>query len=148
MGVSKRHALRYRREPMANFIHTMFAPRLIRPLFWLLTVFTLTMAFLPKPPATPIDRFGDKFEHMLAFAVLTGVALVGWPQSRRWRIVVLLSVLGAMIEVVQLLPVLHRDSDWHDWAADTIAVVVAAVLVSPIVRVLRLDRAASTEPAE
>ena len=133
---------------MANLIHTVFGPRVVRPLFWLLTLFTLTMAFLPKPPATPIDQFGDKFEHMLAFAVLTGVALVGWPQSRRWRIVLLLSGLGAVIELVQEVPELHRDSDWHDWAADTLAIVAAAVMVSPIVHVLRLDRAAAAEPAE
>ena len=133
---------------MAKIIHTVFAPSLIRPLFWLLTVFTLTMAFLPKPPATPIDQFGDKFEHMVAFAVLTGVALIGWPQSRRWRIVLLLSALGAMIEVVQSIPMLHRDCDWHDWAADTIAVVVAAVVVSPIVRILRLGRSSAAEPAK
>ena len=133
---------------MANLIHTLFGPRVVRPLFWLLVLFTLTMAFLPKPPATPIDQFGDKFEHMLAFAVLTGVALVGWPQSRRWRIILLLSGLGAMIEFVQEIPDLHRDSDWHDWAADTLAIVAAAVMVSPIVRVLRLGRVETAVPAE
>ena len=133
---------------MANLIHTVFGPRVVRPLFWLLMLFTLTMAFLPKPPATPIDQFGDKFEHMLAFAVLTGVALVGWPQSRRWRIILLLSGLGAVIEFVQEIPDLHRDSDWRDWAADTLAIVAAAIVVSPIVRVLRLDRAPAPEPAE
>jgi VanZ family protein len=138
---------------MVNFVHALFGPRVMRPLFCLLTLFTLTMAFLPKPPATPIDQFGDKFEHMLAFAVLTAVALVAWPQSRRWRIILLLSGLGAMIEFVQEIPDLHRDSDWHDWAADTIAIVAAAVVVSPIVHVLRLDRtpapdAEQPEPAE
>ena len=133
---------------MANLIHTVFGPRVVRPLFWLLTLFTLTMAFLPKPPATPIDQFGDKVEHMVAFAVLTGVALIGWPQSRRWRIILLLSGLGAVIELVQEVPELHRDSDWHDWAADTLAIIAAAVMVSPIVRVLRLGRIESAEPAE
>lgn len=133
---------------MANLIHTVFGPRVVRPLFWLLTLFTLTMAFLPKPPSTPIDRFGDKIEHMVAFAVLTGVALIGWPQSRRWRIILLLSGLGGVIELVQEVPELHRDSDWHDWAADTLAIVAAAVMVSPIVRVLRLGRVTEPEPAE
>lgn len=133
---------------MANLIHTVFGPRVVRPLFWLLTLFTLTMAFLPRPPSTPIDRFGDKIEHMVAFAVLTGVALIGWPQSRRWRIILLLSGLGAVIELVQEVPELHRDSDWHDWAADTLAIIAAAVMVSPIVRVLRLGRVGSAEPAE
>jgi VanZ family protein len=114
---------------------------MMRPIFWLLTLFTLTMAFLPKPPATPIDQFGDKFEHMLAFAVLTSVALIAWPQARRWRIMLLLSALGAMIEVVQAIPVLHRDSDWHDWVADTLAILAAVVVVAPILRVLGLRQA-------
>lgn len=116
-------------------------------MFWLLTLFTLTMAFLPKPPKMPLDAYGDKVEHMAAFAVLTAVALIGWPQSRRWRIVLLLSALGAMIEFVQAIPALHRDSDWHDWAADTLAIVVAAVVVSPIVHVLRIGQPAP-DPAE
>lgn len=118
---------------MPTIIRTLLGRRVMRPVFCLLTLFTLTMAFLPKPPATPIDRFGDKFEHMVAFAVLTVAALIGWPQSRRWRIIVLLSALGGMIEVVQAIPVLHRDSDWHDWAADTAAIVVTALLISPLV---------------
>lgn len=116
-------------------------------MFWLLTLFTLTMAFLPKPPSVPLDAYGDKVEHMVAFAVLTAVALVGWPQSRRWRIIVLLSALGAMIEVVQAIPALHRDSDWRDWVADTLAIIAAAVVVSPIVHVLRIGRS-EPEPAE
>ena len=124
---------------MANLVLPFFSPRVMRPLFWLLTLFTLTMAFLPKPPATPIDQFGDKFEHMLAFSVLTTGASIGWPQTRRWRIIVLLSALGAMIEVVQAILALHRDSDWHDWVADTLAILVTAVLVSPILHMLRLS---------
>ena len=118
---------------MPNIVCTLLGPRVMRLMFCLLTLFTLTMAFLPKPPATPIDRFGDKFEHVLAFAVLTTAALIGWPQSRRWRIVVLLLALGGLIEVVQAVPVLHRDSDWHDWVADTVAIIATALLISPIV---------------
>ncbi|MBC7492694.1 MAG: hypothetical protein H7241_09655 [Novosphingobium sp.] len=133
---------------MVDFVQAVFGPRVMRPLFCLLTLFTLTMAFLPQPPATPIDKFGDKFEHMAAFAVLTAVALIAWPQSRRWRIILLLSGLGGLIEFVQEIPDLHRDSDWHDWAADTLAIVAAAVVVSPVVHVLRLDRTPAPEPAE
>lgn len=122
---------------MQRLLATVLNPRVIRPLFWLLLVFTLTMAFLPKPPSVPLDALGDKWEHMIAFATLTAVALVGWPESKRWRVVLLLSAIGAMIEVVQAIPDLHRDSDWRDWVADTGAILAAALVVSPIVLWLR-----------
>jgi MYXO-CTERM domain-containing protein len=38
-----------------------------------------------------------------------------------------------MIELVQTIPVLHRDGDWIDWAADTIA----AALVLGLAALLR-----------
>ena len=39
-----------------------------------------------------------------------------------------LSFLGALIEVAQAMPVLHRDCDIRDWAADTLAIVVVTVV--------------------
>jgi VanZ family protein len=85
------------------------------------------MALLPHPPHTPLDRYSDKFAHMLAFAVLAALALAGWPRVRSWRLIVALSAFGALIEVLQAIPVLHRDSQASDWVADTLA--IAAVLL-------------------
>lgn len=109
-------------------LETILSPRLMRPLFWLLGCFSLVMALLPKPPSTPIDRFGDKFEHMLAFAVLTVVARLGWPRTPIWIAAVLLSLDGAAIELLQTIPLLHRDSDPRDWVADTAAIALALLL--------------------
>ena len=100
----------------------------MRPLFWLLGSFSLVMALLPKPPSTPIDQFGDKFEHMLAFAVLTVVARLAWPRTPIWIAAVLLSLYGAAIELLQTIPALHRDSDPRDWVADTAAIALALLL--------------------
>ena len=58
-------------------------PRFIqamRWLFWLALVFACVMAVLPKPPEIPIDSFGDKAAHMLAFATLTGLAALAFPR--------------------------------------------------------------------
>lgn len=96
--------------------------------FWIALSVALTMAFLPKPPKLAIDSFGDKFEHMLAFLVLTLLAQLGFAQTPRWRIAERLSFVGAMIEVVQSIPVLHRDCDIRDWIADTLTVVVVTAL--------------------
>ncbi len=100
--------------------------RLVQLLFWAALVFAVVMAVLPKPPALPIDRFGDKFEHMLAFAVLTALAGIAFPRFPLARIAERLSFLGALIEVVQSIPALHRDCDIRDWIADTVAIVVVA----------------------
>ena len=113
---------------------TLLSPRLLRPLFWLLLTFALTMALLPKPPSLPIDQFGDKFAHMLAFASLAGVANLGWRSIPAWRIMLQLSAFGALIEVLQMLPALHRDSDVRDWIADTAAILVATLIARALAR--------------
>lgn len=92
-------------------------------------IFAVTMALLPKPPHLPIDQFGDKFGHMLAFATMALLAALSYPTARLFRIGERLSFLGAMIEVLQSIPSLHRDCDIHDWIADTLAITVVLLLV-------------------
>lgn len=105
--------------------------RLARPaavLFWLALAFAVTMALLPHPPALPIDRFGDKFEHMLAFATLTALGLVAFPAQPPLRLAERLSFVGALIEVGQSIPALHRDCDIRDWVADTLAILAVVAI--------------------
>lgn len=113
---------------MRSLLDHLLSPRILRPLFWVLAAIALTMALLPRPPVTPFDRFGDKFEHMLAFAALAGVSAFAWPRLRARRLLLALSGFGAAIEVLQAIPALHRDSDWHDWVADTLAAIIALAL--------------------
>ncbi|MEG3166118.1 hypothetical protein U1701_16095 [Sphingomonas sp. PB2P19] len=95
-------------------------------------VFAVTMALLPKPPHMPFDRFGDKVSHMLAFATMAGLAAVAYPRRGLLRIGERLSFLGAMVEVLQSIPSLHRDCDIRDWIADTIAITVVLLIVAAI----------------
>ncbi len=99
-----------------------------RLLFLVASAFTLFMALSPKPPHMPTDRFGDKFEHVLAFATLTFLARLAFPRASAGRILERLSFFGALIEVFQNIPALHRDCDWHDWLADTLAIAVTLAL--------------------
>ncbi len=99
-------------------------------LFWLALVVAVTMAVLPHPPHLPIDRFGDKFEHSLAFATLTVLADFAFPAAPRLRIAERLSFLGALIEVTQSIPALHRDCDILDWIADTLAILAVTGLIA------------------
>ncbi|MEO7248399.1 MAG: hypothetical protein ABIW31_08075 [Novosphingobium sp.] len=106
------------------FIVTPRIRRLALIAFCAAVLFAVTMALLPKPPKLPGDELGDKFHHVLAFAVMTGLGLVAFRWDNRWRLAERLSFLGAMIEVAQAIPALHRDCDIRDWVADTLAVLV------------------------
>ena len=116
-----------------NFLRNPRVVALARAAFWLALIFAVVMAVLPRPPQLPIDRFGDKFAHMLAFATLAGLAMTGFGPEWRWRIVERLSFLGAAIEVVQSIPALHRDCDVRDWMADTLAVLVVVAIMGLLI---------------
>lgn len=105
-----------------------------RTLMWAAIAFAVTMALLPHPPHVPVDRFGDKFEHMLAFATIATLAAIAHPRAPLRLIGERLSFLGALIEVFQSIPSLHRDCDPRDWVADTIAVAVVLALAALVRR--------------
>lgn len=88
---------------------------------WPLVAFTVFMALSPNPPHMPIDRMGDKFTHMTAFAVLTLIVRLGYPAVPAMRVLERMALFGALIEVFQAIPELHRDCDWRDWVADMVA---------------------------
>lgn len=107
---------------------------LARLTFCAALVFAVVMACLPQPPSVPSDALGDKANHIIAFAVLSALAAVGWPRAPRWQVIEHLSFLGALIEVVQAIPALQRDCDIRDWIADTLAIVVVTGLAALISR--------------
>jgi hypothetical protein len=92
-----------------------------RIMFWLALVFAVTMAVLPHPPHLPGEP-SDKFQHMLAFATLAVLGVLGYPAVPKGKIALGLVALGAGIEIAQMIPQLHRDSEWGDLAADTFAI--------------------------
>lgn len=108
--------------------------RLLRFAFWAAALFTFVMAVLPHPPQLPGQPI-DKVQHILAFTVLTALAVAGWPGTARWRLLLGLSGFGALIEVVQAIPRLHRSADWRDWLADTAAILVVLAVAALIERV-------------
>ena len=102
--------------------------RVARLALWPLLGVTTFMALSPNPPAMPIDRMGDKFTHMTAFAVLTLISRIAYPRTSPWRVLERMALFGALIEVFQAIPELHRDCDWRDWVADMVATSVVLVL--------------------
>lgn len=101
---------------------------ILRFLFWGAVIFAFVMAILPQPPQIP-GAPSDKVQHISAFAVLAALGVFAYSRIRLIYLGVGLSLFGALIEVVQAVPTLHRDSDLVDWIADTVAAVVVLVLL-------------------
>lgn len=98
-----------------------------RFLLFAATSFAVTMALLPHPPG--VAEVGDKYQHMLAFGTLTILYALAFPATPLLRIGERLSFLGALIEVLQSIPALHRDCDIEDWIADTFIIVVVLIVI-------------------
>jgi VanZ family protein len=100
----------------------------LRVAFWLAALFALVMATIPKPPELP-GAPSDKIQHIMAFIVLAGLGAAAYRHARLITIAAGLSAFGASIEFLQALPMLHRDSDIHDWIADTAASAVVLLII-------------------
>ena len=99
-----------------------------RSAFFAALVLTLVMAWLPHPPPIPGNP-EDKIQHIAAFLALSLLGAVAFPKSSLLRLGERLSFLGAIIEVVQNIPALHRDCDIMDWIADTAAILIMLLFV-------------------
>jgi hypothetical protein len=87
-------------------------------------LFTFYSAVIPPRQAVQLVPW-DKAEHFIAFYTLTGLAVAAFPRHRLVIIAALLSGFGALIEFVQGLSIVHRDRDFWDWVADTLAILAA-----------------------
>ena len=92
--------------------------------FFSALVFTFYSAVIPPARAVQLVPW-DKAEHFLAFYGLTGLAVAAFPRRNLLMIAAILSFFGALIEFVQGLDIVHRDRDFWDWVADTLAICAA-----------------------
>ena len=98
--------------------------RLAKFAFVAALIFTFYSAVIPPQHAVQLVPW-DKAEHFLAFYGLTGLAAAAFPRRNLFWIAASLSGFGALIEFVQGLSIVHRDRDFWDWVADTLAIVAA-----------------------
>ena len=126
---------------------TNLLDRLAKCAFFAALLFTFYSAVIPPQHALQLVPW-DKAEHFIAFYGLTGLAAAAFPKRNLIILAVLLSGFGALIEFVQGLPMVHRDRDFWDWVADSLAIVAA---LSPMLLVWwraidRSDMEAAREP--
>ena len=96
---------------------------ILRFLFWAAALFAFAMAVVPQPPQLP-GAPSDKVQHIAAFLTLSTLCFFAYRGTNPLYLGVGLSLFGALIELVQLIPALHRDGDVLDWVADTAATAV------------------------
>lgn len=118
---------------MAEPVATPRWQRALRLVFFAAALFAFVMAVLPNPPSLDMQE-GDKVQHMAAFGTLGALAAAGWPKTRLFTLFLLLALFGALIEIVQMVPSLHRDAEWLDWGADMLAAAVALGVARLILR--------------
>lgn len=95
--------------------------KVARLVFFAALIFTFYSAVIPPAHALRLTPW-DKATHFIAFYVLTGLAVAAFPKQNLFVVAACLSAFGALIEIVQGLPLVHRDRDFWDWVADTIAI--------------------------
>lgn len=77
------------------------------------------------PPAFP---FQDKVFHIIAFACLTGPAVLVLPGRYLWFWIAHMLALGGGIEIVQARMAQGRSGDWLDFLADAVGIALAVLV--------------------
>ena len=95
--------------------------------FWVIFVILTYLFLAPQQYLIPeVFDWWDKLQHSLAFGVLTIWGLLAYARagSGVFRVIILLSIYGALIEVLQALSG-WRYGEFRDWLADVLGVVIA-----------------------
>lgn len=83
--------------------------------------FALWSALVPADDSPGLFPW-DKLAHFTAFYVVTLLALPAFPRAHVAAIAVGMTGLGVLIEILQMLPVVNRDSDVKDIVADVLGI--------------------------
>jgi VanZ family protein len=113
---------------LRQFFDAPYVRKWLRWTFFAAAAFALVMALLPKPPHIPGEP-GDKIQHMIAFATLGAIAAAGWRDRAILIPFAALAAFGASIEILQMIPSLHRDAEFLDWIADVAAAIGGIAIV-------------------
>lgn len=98
--------------------------------FWGALLFAYVDAILPGKDAISVAAW-DKLNHMIAFFVITFLARAAYPRIPIFRLFVMMAAFGALIELSQAIPFIHRDAEWDDWFADMVAALAALIVAWP-----------------
>ena len=121
------------------------SPGLLIPLMRLVTacywVAMCVGTHLPIPPDVVPTNVSDTWLHLGAYfglgALMVGSVAAGRQVSRRnlIRIWILVVCYGALDELTQMIPVLHRTAEWKDLGADAAGAAAGVLAGAVLVRI-------------
>ena len=107
-------------------IASLTRQRLWLAAFWGAMALTFVSAELPTEYA-PALNIWDKAAHFGTFFVLASLGAFSYP-ARPFRVVgASLTAFGVLIELVQALPLIHRDAELLDVVADVLGIAAALI---------------------
>jgi len=117
----------------------MFLDRQPRPLrlvlYALATAILLWLCLSPSDELPKVSLW-DKYEHSIAWFVLTATGLL--LSHHRPRSIAAFAIgLGVAVEILQATMGFGRDGDWRDLVADTLGVAVALAIYALVQRLRR-----------
>lgn len=107
---------------------------------YLAVLFSLLILGLCIIPSKELPEMDDKVAHFVAFA---GVSFLWmWVSKSHLKVIVLSTLFGLVIEIIQgLLPEsFHRSYDLMDALADSVGVLIGAVLYYAIIKLLGIKK--------
>ena len=114
---------------MSGAIKPLCWPWLWLGLWWLALLVVVVLSLVP-PPAVDMPKHGDKFEHLLAYAVLAAAAVQLWRPGRPLLLAGLgLVLMGVLLEFAQGGLTATRQADPLDALANTLGVTLGLLTV-------------------
>jgi hypothetical protein len=98
---------------------------ILRSLFWLTLLATLALDWMPHEQGS---WRSDNDPNILTFSLLTLLICLAYNNISKFFVFIILSLLGVIIELVQMIPMLHRYSDVFDIFVDMSAILVGLVI--------------------
>lgn len=102
-----------------------------RIMLWLALLGTAFLALTPGPIGQAIES--SHVRHAVAFVILPWLTMGAYPALKARWVIVIYTIFGGLIEIVQLVMQAGRHGQWGDWFYD-IAVIVMAVLIGLILK--------------
>ena len=98
---------------------------------WAAVAVAYVAAILPHDEAPTLGG-SDKLDHMAAFFTISLLGRLGYQGISTGRILGLAAAFGALIEVSQMVPFIHRDAQFGDWVADVAASLLGLLAAWPL----------------